>query len=66
VVASLAARGGGRVVLRFATFLSPEMFDAYAQMAAYAGRAVGAPVTLFVGQHDYDVFERGRADFGFI
>jgi hypothetical protein len=52
--------------LRFATFLAPEMHVVYAGIVARVGEALGRPATLFVGSHDYDVFERGQADFGFI
>jgi hypothetical protein len=52
--------------LRFVTFLAPNIQPVYEAMAAYVGRTLGMPATLTVGTHDYDVFARGEADFGFI
>jgi hypothetical protein len=53
-------------VLRFVTFLAPEMQEVYADMVTYVGDRLGAGVSVQVGAHDYDVFARGEADFGFI
>jgi hypothetical protein len=48
------------------TFLAPEMFGVYEEIVEYVGRALGTEATLAVGAHDYDVFARGDAEFGFI
>lgn len=52
--------------LRFITFLAPEMFGVYEEIARYVGRELGIKSSLTVGEHEYDVFARGEADFGFI
>jgi hypothetical protein len=52
--------------LRFVTFLAPEMFGVYEEIVAWVGHELGTETTLTVGTHDYDVFARGDADFGFI
>ena len=52
--------------LRFRTFLAPEMHLVYKEIAAYVGGVLDIPATLSVGAHEYDVFARGDADFGFI
>jgi len=51
--------------LRFATFLAPSLFPVYQAIAEYAGRQLGVPTTLTVGE-SFDVFARGEADVGFI
>jgi hypothetical protein len=52
--------------LRFVTFLAPEMLGVYEEIVGYVGRQLGTGATFVVGTHDYDVFARGEADFGFI
>src|SRR5215212_5533846 len=51
--------------LRFATFLAPSLFPVYQAIAEYAGRQLGVPTTLTVGE-SFDAFARGEADVGFI
>lgn len=52
--------------LRFVTFLAPEMYGVYKAIATHVGEKLGYSASLFVGGHEYDVFSRGDADFGFI
>lgn len=52
--------------LRFKTFLAPNMQPVYEAAVDYVGRALGIPAELTVGSHDYDVWARDEADFGFI
>ena len=52
--------------LRFVTFLAPQIHDVYASMVRYVGETLETAASLEVGEHDYRVFERQEADFGFI
>ena len=52
-------------MLRFATFLSPVLYDTYASIAQYVGECLGVPTTLHVGQ-SLDEFASGKADIGFL
>ncbi len=52
-------------MLRFATFLSPVLYDTYAHIARYVGERLGIPTTLYVGQ-SLDDFATGEADVGFL
>ncbi|MBI5232048.1 MAG: hypothetical protein HY876_07790 [Coriobacteriales bacterium] len=52
--------------LRFVTFLSPEMCEVYDALVRYVGKVLERSAVLCVGTHDYDVFAKGEADFGFI
>ena len=53
------------MLLRFATFLAPNMFSVYRFIASYAGRRLGLATELIVGS-SFDQFERGQADVGYI
>ncbi|GAC1429359.1 MAG: hypothetical protein NVSMB54_21310 [Ktedonobacteraceae bacterium] len=52
-------------MLRFATFLSPVLYDTYAHITQYVGEHLGIPTTLHVGQ-SLDEFATGQADVGFL
>lgn len=52
-------------MLRFATFLSPVLYDTYAYITQYVGECLGVPTTLHVGQ-SLDEFASGQADVGFL
>src|SRR6185312_9013112 len=52
-------------VIRFATFLAPQLYRTYEHIARYVGRKVGYPAGLTVGQSFAD-FGAGRVDVGFI
>ena len=52
-------------MLRFATFLSPVLYDTYASITQYIGERLGVPTTLHVGQ-SLDEFATGKADIGFL
>jgi phosphonate transport system substrate-binding protein len=52
-------------LLRFATFLAPNMLPVYRFLAERIGNRLGRPVELVVGA-DFDQFERGQADLGVI
>ena len=52
-------------MLRFATFLSPVLYDTYAHITRYVGERLGVPTTLCVGQ-SLDEFATGEADVGFL
>ncbi len=52
-------------MLRFATFLSPVLYDTYAHITQYIGERLGVPTTLHVGQ-SLDEFATGEADIGFL
>jgi phosphonate transport system substrate-binding protein len=50
--------------LRFATYLSPNLYDTYQAIARYVGEQSGIPTTLTVGQSLRD-FAEGSVDIGF-
>lgn len=52
-------------LIRFATFLAPNMFPVYQFMADYVGEKLGCPTELRVGS-SFDQFAAGEADVGFI
>ncbi|GAC1391757.1 MAG: hypothetical protein NVSMB38_13180 [Ktedonobacteraceae bacterium] len=52
-------------MLRFATFLSPVLYDTYAHITRYVGGHLNVPITLHVGQ-SLDEFATGQADVGFL
>ncbi len=52
-------------VLRFATFLAPNMLPVYQFIAAYVGQMLGQKTELIVGS-SFDQFAAGQADVGFI
>ncbi len=52
-------------VLRFATFLAPNMLPVYEFIAAYVGEKLGQKTELIVGS-SFDQFAAGQADVGFI
>ena len=52
-------------MLRFATFLSPVLYDTYAHITRYVGERLGVPTALHVGQ-SLDEFAMGEADVGFL
>ncbi|MDQ5817545.1 MAG: PhnD/SsuA/transferrin family substrate-binding protein [Actinomycetota bacterium] len=52
-------------LLRFATFLAPNMFGVYRFVADYVGEELGHRVELIVGS-SFDQFSAGQADVGFI
>src|SRR2546430_16183722 len=51
--------------LRFATFLSPVMYDAYAFIASSIGEQIGCPSQLTVG-HSLEEFVEGEVHIGFV
>ncbi len=51
--------------IRFASFLSPILYETYAHIARYIGEKVGYPTTLRVGQ-SFDEFAEGQVDVAFI
>ncbi len=51
--------------IRFATFLAPNLYPMYEQIALFVGERVGLPTTLTVGQ-SFEEFVAGRVDIGFI
>ena len=52
-------------VIRFATFLAPQLYRTYEHIARYVGGKVGHPTDLTVGQ-SFEDFAAGRVDVGFI
>jgi phosphonate transport system substrate-binding protein len=52
-------------LLRFATFLAPNVFGVYRSMADYVGEKLGYRTELVVGS-SFGQFAAGRADVGFI
>ena len=52
-------------ILRFATFLAPNMLPVYRFVADYVGRRLHVAADLVVGS-SFSEFERGEADVGFI
>ncbi|GAC1662004.1 MAG: hypothetical protein PVS3B1_37590 [Ktedonobacteraceae bacterium] len=51
--------------LRFATFLSPVLYDTYEYIAHYVGERLGYRATLSVGQA-WEQFAKGEVDAGFL
>ena len=51
--------------IRFASYLSPNMYPTYEYIAHYVGEKVGWPTTLTVGQ-SFEEFATGQVDVGFI
>ncbi len=52
-------------MLRFATFLSPLLYDTYAAIVEYVGERLDSPTALHVGLSLAE-FEAGQADAGFL
>jgi phosphonate transport system substrate-binding protein len=52
-------------VLRFATYLAPNLYETYLYIARYVGAKVGHPATLAVGQ-SISEFANAQVDVGFI
>jgi phosphonate transport system substrate-binding protein len=52
-------------MLRFATFLSPVLYETYAYISSYVGEQVGCTAQLALGQ-SLDEFADGRAHIGFL
>ena len=52
-------------MLRFATFLSPVLYDTYAHITQYVGERLGIAPTLHVGQ-SLNEFASGEVDVGFL
>ncbi len=52
-------------MLRFATFLSPTLYNTYASITRYVEERLNVPSTLHVGQ-SLDEFATGQADVGFL
>jgi phosphonate transport system substrate-binding protein len=52
-------------VIRFATFLSPNIYPTYDFISRYVGEKVGHPTRLIVGQ-SFEEFAAGEVDVGFI
>jgi phosphonate transport system substrate-binding protein len=53
------------MLIRFATFLAPNMLPVYQFIAEYAGQKLGCPTELTVGS-SFDEFAAGQAEVGFI
>lgn len=51
--------------LRFATFLSPVLYETYEYITHYVGERLGYPATLHVAQA-WEQFAEGKVDVGFI
>jgi phosphonate transport system substrate-binding protein len=52
-------------LIRFATFLAPNMFPVYQSIADYVGEKLDCPTELIIGS-DFGQFAAGEADIGFI
>lgn len=52
-------------MLRFATYLAPNLYETYLYIARYVGAKVGHPATLAVGQ-SLKEFDEAQVDVGFI
>lgn len=52
-------------LIRFASFLAPNMLPVYRFIAECVGRELGCPTVLEVGV-SFEEFERGQHDVGFI
>lgn len=51
--------------IRFASYLSPNIYATYEHITRYVGEKVGRPTTLTVGQ-SFEEFAAGQVDVGFI
>jgi phosphonate transport system substrate-binding protein len=51
--------------IRFASYLSPNIYPTYEHITRYVGEKVGRPTTLTVGQ-SFEEFAAGQVDVGFI
>lgn len=51
--------------IRFATFLAPNMYPVYREIADYVGRQLGCQTELSVGS-SFDAFGQGEVEVGFI
>src|SRR5215471_8633748 len=51
--------------IRFATYLSPNIYTTYEHITRYVGEKVGCTTTLTVGQ-SFEEFAAGQVDIGFI
>src|SRR5436305_11796693 len=54
-----------RRMIRFASFLSPILYEAYVHIARYIGERLGCLTTFGVG-HSFEEFARGQVDVAFI
>jgi phosphonate transport system substrate-binding protein len=54
-----------KTILRFATFLAPNMYPVYQYIADYTAQKLGIETELFTGS-DFGQFARGEADIGYI
>lgn len=52
-------------MIRFATYLAPNIYDTYACIARYVGEKTGQPTTLTVGQ-SFDQIADGQVDIAFM
>jgi phosphonate transport system substrate-binding protein len=52
-------------MIRFATYLAPNIYDTYARIARYVGEKIGQPTTLTVGQ-SFNEFAEGQVDVAFM
>jgi phosphonate transport system substrate-binding protein len=52
-------------VIRFATYLAPNIYPTYYYIAHYVGEKVGLPTTLTVG-HSFSQFAEGQVDAAFM
>src|SRR5215467_10656308 len=57
--------GDDTVPIRFATFLSPLLYETYARIVRYIGERMGRQATLEVGR-SFDAFVEGQVDVAFI
>jgi phosphonate transport system substrate-binding protein len=62
---SMEPTGAVRDLIRFASFLAPNMFGVYRFVADYVGQQLDRPSELTVG-HSFDQFADGGADIGFL
>lgn len=61
----MSASSAGSQILRFATFLAPNMLPVYERIAGYIKRRLGYEATLVAGT-SFSAFERSEIDVGFI
>jgi len=54
-----------KLMLQFATFLSPVLYDTYESITRYVGDQLGVPTSLHIGQ-SLDEFATGQANIGFL
>lgn len=52
-------------MIRFATYLAPNIYETYAYIARYVGDKIGQPTTLIVGQ-SFDQIADGQVDVAFM